>query len=592
MLSRSFSMANALISSANEQLDEYAPTTIIIGTLASVYLLNKTYMLGSKTTQFIKKNWPVSFFDKKQIQKSTAQILRHVPIVGPIIEKEADKELAKLSSDIQASVDKHRKSLGPIYSKIPEQGLPKDFIINIISQANDEYKNNLNGRVSGMMYTNESKEYNDLLDETYSLTKFTNPMHDEEFPLIDKMNAEILAMYQTLFKGNVTEFNSKEKKKLAGLVTDGGTSSVMEVCSAYVKYARSKGIEKPEIIIPSTAHVSFKNATERFGAKLIEVPVDLKTGKADITAIEKAITKNTCMMVGSAPSFPCGVFDPIEELAAIAKKHNVLFHVDACLGGLLYPFAKAAGYNIPSCDFSVPGVSSISCDPHKYGKTPKGSSIALYHPDNPASSFSIYTDLKWAGGMYVAQGMKGSRPGHVVGTTWAATLYHGMDGYTNDAKNILELTKKLSDAIQKIDGIRLLYPTELSVIAMSTTDNDINPYLVASRLKKSHWNLNTIQTPPGLHLCITAAHVQHQDMIMKEFIRDLTDAVEYAKAHPFEKPSGTAGVYGMLPEVPDFMDDKIGNMYASIHNSFSQELLEQAFEIDEESKTNVICPKR
>ncbi len=580
MYSRTLAAVNIL----NETLKPYSPTTIIAGTLASVFVLKKAYEYGTKTLKFFRTNWP-STLDKKQVQKSVAQALHNAPIIGPMIEKEAEKELNTLSAGIQSSLDKKRKELGEVYSQLPDKGKSKDFIITYISRANEEYEKKLKGRVSGMMYAKESKEYSDLLDQTYSLTKFTNPMHDEEFPLIDKMAAEVLAMSQSLFNGDVKAFNSKEKKKLAGLVTDGGTSSVMEACSAYVQYAKSRGIKEPEIIIPSTAHVSFSNAAQRFGAKLVEVPVDLKTGKADVKAMEKAITKNTCMMVGSATNFPSGVFDPIEDLAKMAVKHQVPLHVDACLGGFLYPFAKKAGYKVPVCDFSIPGVMSISVDPHKYGQTPKGSSILLFHPDNHASSSAIFTKLKWAGGMYVAQGMKGSRSGHAIATTWSAMMYHGMEGYTEAAKNILQFTNKLSEAIKKVDGIRFLYPPELSVLAIST-DSDINPYLVASQLKKAHWNLNTIQQPPGFHFCITAAHEACQDMILREFIKELTDAVHYAKQHPFEKPSGTAGVYGMLPEVPDFMENRIGNMYASIHNSLSPDLFEQEIKMDEGPKNN------
>lgn len=585
MLSRTLAMTAELITPltqpVNDQLKGYSPATIIAGTLAAVYLLKRTYYLSRNLAEFAKRNWPSPFFNKKQWKKTAAQALHNAPILGPEIQKEAGKELKKLSDDIQKSVDKHRAALGAVHSSIPAKGQPKEFIHGVLSHATEEYKKHLSGRVSGMMYVKENKEYNELLDQAFSLTKFTNPMHDEEFPLIDKMTAEVLAMSQTLFNGDPKKFNSKDQKKLAGLITDGGTSSIMEACSAYVLHAKAQGISEPEIIIPVTAHVSFKNAAKRFGAKLIEVPVDPVTGKADVKAMEKAITKNTCMMVGSAPSFPCGVFDPIKELAAVASQHKVPLHVDACLGGFLFPFAKKAGYKIPECDFSIPGVMSISADPHKYGQTPKGSSVLLFHPDNPASGSAIFTDLKWTGGMYVSQGMKGSRPGHVVATTWTAMMYHGEEGYTAAAKNIMDFTKKLSTEIAKVEGIRLLYPTDLSVIAIGSDDAEINPYVVSSRLKKARWNLNTIQKPPGFHFCITAAHQECQDMILREFIKDLREAVQYAKEHPFEKPSGTAEVYGMLPEVPDFMEGKVGETYAAIHNSLSPEQLEREFKFAE-----------
>ena len=284
MLTRTLSMATMLIDSmqksafathqsVNEQLEDYSPTSIIagtiVGTIAGLYLLKKTCEATANTIQFVQKNWPTPFFNKKQLQKSMAQILHDAPIVGPIIEKEASKELDKLSVDLQKNTDKKRKALGPVFAEIPQKGQSKDFIINIMSKASEEYEQKLKGRVSGMMYVGEDKEYSDLIDKTYSLTKLTNPMHDDEFSLIDKMTAEVLAMCQTLLGGDISQFNSEKNKKLAGLFTDGGTSSIMEACRAYVKHARSQGIKEPEIIVPSTAHAAFKNAAETLGVKLI-----------------------------------------------------------------------------------------------------------------------------------------------------------------------------------------------------------------------------------------------------------------------------------------------------------------------------------
>ena len=98
---------------------------------------------------------------------------------------------------------------------------------------------------------------------------------------------------------------------------------------------------------------------------------------------------NTIMLVGSAPNFPDGAVvshriishsmhaaataqkkladdnqDPIPELAALAKRHNIGLHVDCCLGSFLMPFLRRAGFSegVDAFDFSVPGVTSISCD--------------------------------------------------------------------------------------------------------------------------------------------------------------------------------------------------------------------------------------
>lgn len=83
-------------------------------------------------------------------------------------------------------------------------------------------------------------------------------------------------------------------------------------------------------------------------------------------------------MVGSAPNFPYGTMDDIESISELGVKYNVPVHVDSCLGGFLTIFMNEIGNPVPLCDFQLPGVVSISADTHKYGFSPKGSSIILY----------------------------------------------------------------------------------------------------------------------------------------------------------------------------------------------------------------------
>ncbi|MHB1948284.1 MAG: pyridoxal-dependent decarboxylase [Gammaproteobacteria bacterium] len=579
-----WNMAANIITTTDETFEGYSPSTLIAGaavaTLVTGSLIQRAYKKFAQPfvrpiVQTCYENWPASF-STRDIKKSLAETCKDVPLVGRIIRGSARKKLNEIARDIQKDVDKLRKELGPVFARLPENGVNKDAVLAIMARANDHY---LKGRSSGTWYSRPDEDYEALLDGIYSATKFTNPMHDEEFPLIDKMTAEVLSMCQYLFNGDPTKFNTEKEKKLAGLITDGGTASNFEAMRAYVRYAREVlKIENPEVIVPETAHVSFENAAITLRVPLIKAPVNKTTDEVNVKTLESLITKNTCMIVGSAPQFLSGTMDPIEKLGAIALKHKIPLHVDACLGGFLTAFAKKAGLRLPSSDFSVPGVTSISTDPHKYGQAPKGSSVLLFHHNCAASSSAIFTNLKWVGGMYVAQGMKGSRQGHVVATVWGDLVYHGEKWFVAETRKIVLFTNKLTQELKKVRGIRITIPPQLSVIKIDTEEG-INAHLVASRLKKLHWNLNLLQTtnqkPDGFHFCVTAMHESVQQEILTQFIKDLTECVEYARLHPKEKPSGTAGVYGMLPDVPDFAEKIVGSMYASIHNSLSSELVKQ-----------------
>src|SRR5690606_1691514 len=87
---------------------------------------------------------------------------------------------------------------------------------------------------------------------------------------------------------------------------------------------------------------------------------------------------NTVLLVGSAPGYAQGVVDPIPEIAALAEEHGILCHVDACVGGIFLSFMREMGLEVPPFDFTVPGVTSISADMHKYGYAPKNVSVVMY----------------------------------------------------------------------------------------------------------------------------------------------------------------------------------------------------------------------
>ena len=107
------------------------------------------------------------------------------------------------------------------------------------------------------------------------------------------------------------------------------------------------------------------------------------------------------MIVGSAPNFPDGAIDEIPALGKLALKYKIGLHVDCCLGSFVIPFLEKAGFECPEFDFRVPGVTSMSCDPHKYGFTCKGVSVLLWR-DAEWRSHQFYILPDWTGGLYAS----------------------------------------------------------------------------------------------------------------------------------------------------------------------------------------------
>ncbi len=104
------------------------------------------------------------------------------------------------------------------------------------------------------------------------------------------------------------------------------------------------GLPKPPVFFTSAAaHTSFQKAAMVLGLgseATIGVTTDDR-GKLDCGALQVAIAQAKqagqapFAVVATAGTTVTGTIDPIEEMAAIAQKHNLWFHVDASYGGAL-----------------------------------------------------------------------------------------------------------------------------------------------------------------------------------------------------------------------------------------------------------------
>jgi sphinganine-1-phosphate aldolase len=270
------------------------------------------------------------------------------------------------------------------------------------------------GKTSGSVY-NCDKQLNQVILNSMAKYAWANPLHPQTFPGVRKMEAEIVVMVVDMFHG--TEIGA------CGTMTSGGTESILMAIRAHREWAKDqKGITSPHMILPVTAHPAFDKAADYFGIRVTHIAYDPVTYQVDIRKLKQAICRNTILIVGSCPSFPHGCQDDILTLSGIAIKNNIGLHVDCCLGGFIAPFMEAAGYPIPPFDFRVPGVTSISADPHKYGYSPKGSSVVLYRtPELRQYQYFCCTD--WPGGVYASPSIAGSRPGNIIVGCWAAMVY-------------------------------------------------------------------------------------------------------------------------------------------------------------------------
>ncbi|XP_042358066.1 sphingosine-1-phosphate lyase 1 isoform X2 [Plectropomus leopardus] len=469
---------------------------------------------------------------RSRIKKQCFRLIRKIPFVGATIQSQLNKALDDMSASLFTLKE------GMSYTKqLPSKGLSQSQVLEKIREY--ETLNEVpweKGCVSGAVYWGDESLTN-LLVKVYGDFAWSNPLHPDIFPGVRKMEAEVVRMSCTLFHGG---------PNACGTVTSGGTESILMACKAYRDMAHERGVKHPEILAPVSVHAAFDKAAHYFGMKLVHIPLDKKTMKVDVKAMKRAINKNTAMLVCSAPQFPHGVMDPIEEVAKLAVRYNLPLHVDACLGGFLIVFMAKAGYPLAPFDFRVKGVTSISADTHKYGYAPKGSSVILYS-DKMYRHYQYFVAPDWQGGIYASPSIAGSRPGGIIAACWATMMHMGENGYIDATKKIISTARKIKKEISKIKGVFVFGDPEVSVVAMGSDVFDI--FRLSNALTSKGWNLNTLQFPSSIHICCTVLHTQPG--VADRFVRDVKEQVTIILENPKEKTTGMGAIYGMAQSIPD-----------------------------------------
>jgi len=463
------------------------------------------------------------------------------------------------SNDLMKSIEHSMKPYRgkfPTFTRLPDEGRARE---EILEEMRAYYKLEeskwKDGFVSGTVYHGD-QEHIEFLNEVYAINSQSNPMHFDTWPSSVKFEAEIVAMTANMLGADKTEDG------IAGTVSSGGTESILLAMKTYRDWGREeKWITKPEMIVPTTAHAAFDKASQFFNIKAVRVPVGADY-RADVEATCAAITKNTVVIIGSAPPFPHGIVDPIEELSELAREHNIGFHTDACLGGFVLPWAEKLGYPVLPFDFRLPGVTSMSADTHKYGYAAKGTSVVLYR-GNQLRRHQYYMISDWPGGLYLSPTLAGSRPGALSAACWAAMISIGEKGYLEATRRILETANLLKKAINDIPELSV-FGDPLFDIAFSSHEIDI--YAVSDQMGKRGWGLNGLQHPPCVHICLTLRHTQPG--LAERFIVDLQDSVAWVKEHP-DQVGSMGPIYGMASNmalggaVKDILKDVLDIAYST-----------------------------
>jgi glutamate/tyrosine decarboxylase-like PLP-dependent enzyme len=424
-----------------------------------------------------------------------------------------------------------------VYNRFPEKGRDEEEVLNEIAYMSEtENQKWQGGQCSGTMYHGGMEHYA-FLNKVFSMYSYVNLLQRDLCPSGTKFEAEALAMIGRMLHGEeVSKVNPSDEE--CGAITSGGSESIYNAMYVYREWGREeKGITAPEVVAPATIHPAHVKAAHYLGMKVIRVPVN-SDFEADVEAMCAQITPNTVALAGSAGTYPHGVVDPISKLSDLALEHKIGLHVDGCLGGFILPWIEKLGYDVPVFDFRLPGVTSISCDTHKYGYSLKGTSSINFRNRN-LRRYMFFAQEDWAGGVYGSPTVQGSRSAGLSAAMWAAMVCMGEEGYLKAARAIMDTADKIREGVAGIPELRIM---GRSTFLISLTSDVIDPYFVNDYLAMKGWRMNGCQNPPGFHFCITLP--QTQPGIAEQFVRDLAEAVEFAKHPPYEMPK-TGFLYGL-----------------------------------------------
>lgn len=314
------------------------------------------------------------------------------------------------------------------------------------------------------------------------------------YPAIGAFEDEVFETLLDLFTG---------PKGAGGIFTSGGTESLILSAKIAREHRRASGrpSERPNIVLPLTAHPALDKGAELLCLEVRRAPRS-DGFLADVDWMAGACDDNTILLVGSAPPYPFGQTDPIEQLAELAERRGIWFHVDACLGGMILPFLAEAGRKPPAFDFSVPGVSSLSVDLHKFGYATKGISAILLR-DSGAEAHARTVFENWPAGLYATPGIAGTRSGGSVASAWAVMQYLGRSGFVERTRMILDIRDEFIAGLRQIGGSVLGEP---DCFHFNFVIEGVDSRVLSAELAREGWVTSSTEGPDSVQLMITAAH--------------------------------------------------------------------------------------
>jgi sphinganine-1-phosphate aldolase len=402
--------------------------------------------------------------------------------------------------------------------------------------------------ISGTLYDDDENKHKEIMQTAYNLYAYTNPMHIDLFHSVVFMEKNLIIMISKLLGNNEHQ---------CGSITNGGTESIFLALKTYrdMKCASTlknvhANMYKINVVASDTVHCGVDKLCHYLNIKLIKIKSNHEH-RITVCDILKTVNEYTACVVLSAPSYGFGIMDDVEHIAPAMKELGIPVHVDACLGGFVWMFQEKE--TVLKYSFHVDGVTSISTCLHKYGYSHKGVSCILYR-DESFLKYQYFVTSDWDGGLYVSPTILGSRSGGLVAQAWAGFVSRGYSDYKNSSNKIIQIAKYAYEKIQSVNECRM-YPLDLHIVCF---DAGKDTYKLYDYLVTKGFNLNALQNPPAIHLCVTKTH---DETVINAMVDEIQTFMKHKDTLQYKED--LAPIYGMKASIPFYQNEILNDCVSS-----------------------------
>jgi len=445
---------------------------------------------------------------------------------------------------------------------LPEQGLDASAIASRLADLRADDPPVHGGRVLAYVYDAGMPEATNAALDALAGFGEVNALDPTTFPSVARLENDLVGWGLDMMRAAADA---------VGLVSSGGTEScILAVLAARERWAAAHPDGRPVLVMADTVHSAFHKAAHLLGFDVRTILVDRASFCLTGESVRRALDElggRAALVVASAPSYAHGVVDDVPGIAAAALEHGILCHVDSCIGGVTLAYARLNGEAVPPMDFTVPGVSSISLDLHKYGFAPKGVSLLLF-ADAAYRMGTYFAFSAWPGYPVVNTTLQSTKSAGPMAAAWAMAQALGDSGYRTAVRDARAATLRIVAAIDQIPGIGVVARPDTTLIAIAAgPDRSVDPFRLADAMRARGWSLqpqpSCADLPRTLHLTVQPVSLA----TVGQFTADLAAAANEVRDMPWIDVS--QDLEGALANLPDLtsgngLPDEMAGVHALI----------------------------